>query len=83
MSSFKGSSYDEKYKSIFMTARQKAEERNTRLMGELDELHNILKKDSDHKQKKANFNNLKVVQATLYFFLLFDTLFNLLIILKL
>lgn len=60
MSSFKGSSYDEKYKSVFMTARQKAEERNTRLMGELDELHKILKKDSDHREKKANFNSLKV-----------------------
>jgi hypothetical protein len=44
-----------------MTARQKAEERNLRLMAELNELHGIMKKDLDHKQKKANFNSIKVV----------------------
>ena len=58
---FRAPSYDDKYKSIFMTARQKAEERNLRLMAELKELHGIMKKDPDHKQKKANFNSIKVV----------------------
>ncbi len=48
-----------------MTARERAEERNTKLADQLNDLDRILNRSSDEKiYSKSDFNKIKVIEIT-------------------
>ena len=56
----------DRLRSIFMTTRERAQERNAKLMDELQDLNEVLKKPMmDRKISKSEFNKIKVFKKIL------------------